>query len=387
VRFRDVEHQERALSIVRRALRSGRMPHAYLFEGPEGVGKELTARALAARLLCEADVEPDADACGACRACRLVAGGNHPDLHVIERRLHKLHPDRAVRTSKGLFLAVDLIRHFLIEPAASKPSLGGRRVFVIREAERMNEGAQNALLKTLEEPPGQSCLILVSAAAERLLPTIRSRCQRVPFGLLPPDFIERHLVERCGVKVEAARALALLADGRLGAAVQWQRCGMLTALDEVGASLDELENGGPSRFAERLIESAGGLGLRSRGAEEPAEAEAGAVEDDGAEAEAAVSGSAKSLSTDELRTALKLVFMLVAMVYREALVVRAGVVGGARLASQERRAAALAGRQGVDEIEGSIRAVQHAERLLDQNVAPVLVCERLAIGLLGEVPV
>jgi len=79
--------------------------------------------------------------------------------------------------------------------------------------------------------------------------------------------------------------------------------------------------------------------------------------------------------------------MLVAMVYREALVVRAGVVGGARLASQERRAAALAGRQGVDEIEGCIRAVQHAERLLDQNVAPVLVCERLAIGLLGEVPV
>jgi DNA polymerase-3 subunit delta' len=385
VRFRDVEHQERALSIVRRALRSGRMPHAYLFEGPEGVGKELTARALAARLLCEADVEPDADACGVCRACRLVAGGNHPDLHVIERRLHKLHPDRAVRASKGLFLAVDVIRHFLIEPAASKPSLGGRRVFVIREAERMNEGAQNALLKTLEEPPGQSCLILVSAAAERLLPTIRSRCQRVPFGLLPPDFIERHLVERCGVKVEAARALALLADGRLGAAVQWQRSGVLTALDEVGAGLDELESGGPSRFAERLMESAGALGRRRRGAEEVEEAEAGAAEDDGAEA--AVSGSAKSLSTDELRTALKLVFMLVAMIYREALVVRAGAVGGARLASQERRAAALAGRQGVDEIEGGIRAVQHAERLLDQNVAPVLVCERLAIGLLGEVPV
>ncbi len=385
MRFRDVEHQERALSIVRRALRSGRMPHAYLFEGPEGVGKELTARALAARLLCEADVEPDADACGVCRACRLVAGGNHPDLHVIERRLHKLHPDRAVRASKGLFLAVDVIRHFLIEPAASKPSLGGRRVFVIREAERMNEGAQNALLKTLEEPPGQSCLILVSAAAERLLPTIRSRCQRVPFGLLPPDFIERHLVERCGVKVEAARALALLADGRLGAAVQWQRSGVLTALDEVGAGLDELESGGPSRFAERLMESAGALGRRRRGAEEVEEAEAGAAEDDGAEA--AVSGSAKSLSTDELRTALKLVFMLVAMIYREALVVRAGAVGGARLASQERRAAALAGRQGVDEIEGGIRAVQHAERLLDQNVAPVLVCERLAIGLLGEVPV
>ena len=101
MRFSDVQHQDRALSIVRRALASGRMHHAYLFDGPEGVGKELAARALAARLLCEApDLAENADACGECRACRLFAAGNHPDYHLIHRGLHKRHPDRTIRTTR-----------------------------------------------------------------------------------------------------------------------------------------------------------------------------------------------------------------------------------------------------------------------------------------------
>jgi DNA polymerase-3 subunit delta' len=217
VRFSDVHHQERALSIVRRALAGGRTHHAHLFEGPPGVGKELAGRALAAGLLCEdPQRRPEADACGECRACKLFAAGNHPDFHLIHRGLHKLHPDRSIRAGKGLFLAVDVIRHFLIEPSSSSPALGQRRVFLIRDAERMNEGAQNALLKTLEEPPGSGCLILVTSSAERLLPTIRSRCQRVSFDLLPPDYVQARLRELAGVEPGAARTLAAVSQGRLG---------------------------------------------------------------------------------------------------------------------------------------------------------------------------
>ena len=203
------------ISILRRALGSGRTHHAYLFDGPAGVGKELTARALVRGCCVRMTAAPaDADACGQCWPCRLLTTENHPDFHLIHRGLHKLHPDRAVRQRKGLFLGVDLIRHFLIEPAAMKPAQGRRRVFLIRDAERMNEEAQNALLKTLEEPPGTACLILVTASALRLLPTIRSRCQVVPFALLPTDFVSGELAARLGLSSADARALAALAGGR-----------------------------------------------------------------------------------------------------------------------------------------------------------------------------
>lgn len=133
--FRDVRHQDRALSILRRTLANGRTHHAYLFDGPDGVGKEMTARAVAAKLLCEnvpgdagfqaglglggdaddADFEP----CGDCRSCRLFAAGTHPDFHLVTRSLNKLHPEPQVRKTKGLYLVVAIIRHFLIERASA----------------------------------------------------------------------------------------------------------------------------------------------------------------------------------------------------------------------------------------------------------------------------
>jgi DNA polymerase-3 subunit delta' len=208
------------------------------------------------------DIPADADACGNCASCRLLARGNHPDFHLIERRLHKLHPDRTIRAGKGLFLVVDVIRTFLIEPAGTKPAVSSRRVFLVDEAERMNEGAQNALLKTLEEPPGQTCLILVTSSAERLLPTIRSRCQRVAFGLLPPEFVARQLGQRLNLPAADAEALARLAGGRLGAALRWHRAGLLDAAQEAAQSIARLERGGVTRFSQELIESGTALAAR-----------------------------------------------------------------------------------------------------------------------------
>ena len=214
VRLSDVQHQPRAFdfapALERRAL------HRISVRGPEGVGQQMAAKAAAARLLFVAGHSGGAISCRNCARAGCWRG-NHR-ISLIERRLHKLHPDRTIRAGKGLFLVVDVIRTFLIEPAGTKPAVSSRRVFLVDEVERMNEGAQNALLKTLEEPPGQTCLILVTSSAERLLPTIRSRCQRVAFGLLPPEFVARQLGQRLNLPAADAEALARLAGGRLGAA-------------------------------------------------------------------------------------------------------------------------------------------------------------------------
>ena len=381
MRFSEIRHQERAISILRRALGSGRTHHAHLFEGPAGVGKELTARALAARLLCEDDtLAPDADACGRCGACRLLASENHPDFHLIHRGLHKLHPDRAVRQRKGLFLGVDLIRHFLIEPAALKPTQGRRRVFLIRDAERMNEEAQNALLKTLEEPPGTACLILVTASAARLLPTIRSRCQIVPFTLLPTDFVAGELAARLGLAQADARALAALADGRLGVALQWQQIGLLAALEQVAETVAHVSTGDPESFAKALVETA--TALVTRAAEEEDDED---VEETEAEDETPRSGD-KAVPTDVLRDALKLVLLLIGALYRDALVVRTGAPALRHVPQQAARVDQLARQASVDQLEADLRAVSEAERMLDRNVAPQLAGERLAVALRGELP-
>lgn len=382
MRFSDVLHQSRAMSILRRSLRSGRVHHAYLLEGPEGVGKELAARALAARLLChDAALPPDADACGVCASCRVLSAGNHTDFHVVDRRLHKLHPDRAVRATKGLYLVVSIVRHFLIEPAGNRPSMGPRRVFLVRDAERMNAEAQNALLKTLEEPPGSVVIALVTSAASRLLPTIVSRCQRIPFDLLPDAFVREHLERRARIAPEAARTLAGLAQGRLGAALRWSRGGVLDALREVAGVLGGRAADSPEAFGKRIVELATALVQRpdEPGADEDA---AEAAEGNGAEDEApaAAGGSAREVATDELRDALKLVLMLAGAVLRDALVSGVGHEAARLLDARLAPVSDLTASQ-PERLARGIAAVAEAERMLDRNVSPQLACERLAVAL------
>lgn len=378
VRLSDVQHQNRALAILRRAQQSGRMPHAYLFSGPEGVGKELAATALAARLLCTADtLSPDADACGICPTCQLFASGNHPDFHLIHRGLHRAHPDRNVRASKGLFLVVDLIRHFVIEPAGIKPTQGRRRVFIIRDAHRMNEEAQNALLKTLEEPPGTACLILVTSSATRLLPTIRSRCQQVPFNLLPAAFVADQLQKQTNLPPGDARALAGLAGGQLGIALRWHQMGLLDALDPLGKLLDDLPRGDVEAFGKSLIDLATDLAGRSPA--DPADQE---------DSESANSRTnAAKPGTDALRDGVKLTLLLLAAIYRDALLCVHNADQLGVLNTQVRQVKQLARSGEWPHLDACISAVSHAERMLDRNVAPQLVCERLGVALLGEATV
>jgi DNA polymerase-3 subunit delta' len=392
--FADIRHQDRALSIIRRALCSGRSHHAYLFEGPEGVGKESTAVALAARLMCDASgLEPDADACGQCPQCRTFTSGNHPDYHLIDRRLHKLHPDPNVRRSKGLFLAVDVVRHFLIAPAGLKPTVGRARVFLIRDAERMNDGAQNALLKTLEEPPGASRLILVTTSAARLLPTIRSRCQIVAFDPLPPQFVAERLRAETDMDAAAAHTFARLCDGRLGAALRWHRIGLSQTIDDVSECLNRLDGLDPQTFGKSLIEAAESLARRTMALEKTEETQvelppSGTTKTrrkKAAPAKAPKAAAGKTVPTDEFRAAMKLTLMLVAAIFRDVLIVQSGgdvaltaLSGSNPLVERLSRGAASA-----DDPETCLRAVAEAETMLDRNVNSQLLCERLAAALTG----
>ena len=179
--------------ILRRAVRSRRLAHAYLFDGPAGIGKQLVALALTRAVVCDAGT-----GCGNCVACRKVDHHNHPDLHLLE-------PD-------GASIKIEQIRD-LQKELSYRPLEATKKICIIDSADRMNPAAGNALLKTLEEPSGDALIILLSSHPERILPTIRSRSQRLPFQRLSQDLIKSVLVQQPGLDATHAHILASLSEG------------------------------------------------------------------------------------------------------------------------------------------------------------------------------
>ncbi|HET8542310.1 MAG TPA: AAA family ATPase [Anaeromyxobacter sp.] len=217
--FSEVIAQDRALTPLRSALRRGTLHHGYLFGGPEGVGKAMAARLLAQAANCEGGEPAGAgfrdDPCGACGPCRKIAKGIHPDVIVLheERVMAKAgtwEPKGGRTPSKDV--VVDQVRDVVDRRLALKRFEGRHRFVIVDPADAMNPQAQNALLKTLEEPPEDTTLVLVAASPDSLLPTIRSRCVRVAFGPLPADAIAPRLEERLPKLL--ARRLAELEEGR-----------------------------------------------------------------------------------------------------------------------------------------------------------------------------
>jgi DNA polymerase-3 subunit delta' len=191
----------------RRAVRRGRLAHAYLFTGSPGVGKRLFAVELAKALLCEGRPGPDADleACDRCPACVQVEAGTHPDFYP------------AARPPEALEFPIDRMRE-LCAGFALKPARGRGKVIVLDDADDLNEESANCFLKTLEEPPPRSVLVLIGSSAERQLPTIVSRCQVVRFAPLAPELVDELLAAR-GVAEPALRArLVRLSGGSPGLA-------------------------------------------------------------------------------------------------------------------------------------------------------------------------
>jgi DNA polymerase-3 subunit delta' len=219
--FSSIIGHDRPVGILKRALANDTLAHAYLFAGEPGIGKRTTALALAAALNCAAP-GPDGG-CGSCAACRKVAAGTHPDVFVVmpesedEQYLATLSKKESVKASRDI--KIEQVRQAQ-DRLSLKAFEGRRKVLIIDDAETMNVASSNAFLKTLEEPPGDSLIILVTAMPQGLLDTIRSRCQTVAFQPLARGTLAAVLQEKRGLSGEDARFLAALSRGSFGRALE-----------------------------------------------------------------------------------------------------------------------------------------------------------------------
>ncbi len=206
--FKDIEGQDRAVEFFRSSVNRNKLAHAYLFLGPQSVGKTLLAKNLAKFLNCEKPVKHgdlDIDCCDSCISCRKIDDFNHPDVHWIE-------------AEQSRRVSIDEIR--LAQKEISLKSYEGKlKVMIVLEAHRMTEEAANSLLKTLEEPPGHSLIILTSANINGLLPTIVSRCQTVKFYPLNYEKLKQILAQRYKFKADDLHFLSAQAEGRIGRAL------------------------------------------------------------------------------------------------------------------------------------------------------------------------
>ncbi len=214
--------QPTAVQTLKRALAAGRAHHAYLFDGPAGVGKERAAFGLAQCLVCE---QPSGGlACGACHACgRAVPEppstlSRHPDIVVLERALYE--PGQIGRkTPESKEISIDQVRTLVLARAAFPPHEGRAKVFIVRRADELSVSAANALLKTLEEPGNATHFVLLTSRKGSLLSTIRSRTLALRFGLLPAGVVGQVLMAQ-GVAAEVAERAAADAGGSLEIARQ-----------------------------------------------------------------------------------------------------------------------------------------------------------------------
>jgi DNA polymerase III subunit delta' len=326
MRLEDVVGQDAARTALLRAVAGNHLAHAYLFEGPAGVGKRGAAHGLAMALDCP--VEPGAG-CGACEVCRRIDADLHPDVPTFGP---SGPGNQIVMEDAKAILALVRMR----------PHEAPARVIIVDDADALNPNAANCLLKTLEEPLPGNHIVLCSSAPERLLPTIRSRTQRVRFRPLDAGTLVR-LARARGFADDKAEIAAALADG--SAARLW------SALDE-GASQAAGEALGELRAA-----------ITGR-------------------AVSPVFDVASALTSDRDKTGkadLPRLLALLARLYRDALAIAAGAPELAVLAAaaDARGLAAL----GVDPLSRGLAAIVDAETALGSNVNPTLAIERLLLTL------
>jgi DNA polymerase-3 subunit delta' len=215
--FRDVVGHRRLVELLSRSVGRDRLPPSLMFAGPSGVGKRLVALTTAQALNCTSPVPlalpgssasptpDDLDACGSCPACRRILRGLHPDVVLVS-------------PGETGSIKIEQARD-IVDRAAYRPFEGRRRVVIVDTADALVPGAQHALLKTLEEPPSASVFVLVTARPDVLLPTVRSRCPRLPFRPLSVEEVAEALT-RQGRSDEEARSVAATAGGSIGRALE-----------------------------------------------------------------------------------------------------------------------------------------------------------------------
>ncbi len=322
MRLGDVIGQDHAVTVLRKAVAANRVPHAYLFEGPSGVGKRSTALGLALALVCPR--APGAG-CGACEVCRRVEAGIHPDVPLL--------------APEGAQIVVAQAQA-VVALAAGRPHEAPARVVIIDDADRMNASAANSLLKTLEEPAPGTHFILVTAAPDRLLPTIRSRTQRIRFVPVAAAALRALLAAR-GVEAGRADVAAALADGSVNRALALGEGAPEVALWDAVSTL-------------------------TRAAGQPA---AGPVFD-----------AAGPWGDKEAKESLPAVLALLGRLYRDALVAAAGAPDLVLLRERAADVDAIAA-AGTKAVRGALGAIVEAGLALEGNMNAVVAVERMLMDL------
>jgi DNA polymerase-3 subunit delta' len=325
VRLSDVIGQDQATLALSRAVRGGHVPHAYLFEGPPGVGKRGAALGLALALDC--DAAPGAG-CGVCETCRRIESGLHPDVPTL--------------TPTGPQILIEEVKQ-VVALAQSRPHEARARVIVIDGADAMNPSAANCLLKTLEEPAPRNHLVLCSSAPERLPATIRSRTQRVRFRSLTAQALLSLAASR-GIARERAEVAVALADGSVARMLE-------AAADDDGAAWDA-------------------IGVLRDAVTAPG---ASAVFD----AAQAVSGDREARKAKEGKLELARLVGLLGRLYRDALVTAAGAPELALFAERARPLATA----GTGRLGRALAAIVEADTALAANVNATIAIERLLLQL------
>ena len=200
--FGDIIGHEQIIEHFRSALKNHQVSHAYILNGENGSGKNMLAKAFAKALVCEAGY---GDSCNMCRACHQFDSGNHPDVKWITHE-------------KANSIGVDEVREQINNDIVIKPYSSKYKVYIIDEAEKMTVQAQNALLKTIEEPPEYAVIMLLTSNVDALLPTIQSRCVRLDLKVVDDSLVKKYLMERLHVPDYQAEIDASFAQGSIGRA-------------------------------------------------------------------------------------------------------------------------------------------------------------------------
>ena len=242
--FSSLVGNERIKKLLRRAVAEARVGQGLIFAGQRGVGKHQFALALAQAVNCERP--KNGDACGECLSCRKISSGEHPDVHTIS-------PD-------GQFIKIGQMRD-MSQEAQYRPFEGRRRVYIIDNAERLREEAANSILKTLEEPPESSLILLVTSKPYALLETIRSRCQMLSFAPLTSKELEAYLKANFKRPIEETRMLARLARGSIGRTLEIdlgvyreKRATMLDLIEALAITRDTVKLLGAAEHLGRKLE-------------------------------------------------------------------------------------------------------------------------------------
>ena len=350
------------------AVEQGRVNHAYIFSGPSGVGKFMTARAFAAAMLC-----PEGG-CGECNVCRRVVEEKHPDVLVVR--------------PAGKNIPVETIRALRLD-AFRKPAESDRKVYIIKNADRMWDEGASTLLKVLEEPPGNTVFVLISANPEGMLPTIRSRCQQINFSLVPAVELREYLIERKGVSSEKAELVVRLTGGVLGRALDWcddpSRLSRRDSVLRMARSLKQADINQALEMAQELYREVRGPAeeLASVYQERKKELADGALDDD------TVRRLSKALDEECKREQLKEeirgtkeILSTLAWWYRDILIFEEG--GDSRLIVNVDLAEDISNEAEANpaqKVIGCIELLRNAMRAVEQNVPVQLNLESALLGI------